>query len=480
MLVETPVGEEEWGLPTPNLEAAFKSTAKYAKSQPLVDERLMNKVFVDFLIPEFWFHMNEANVVSMAEAINDLELSSSPGVPWNLEYGLKRNLLEDPDFVPSCEFEWRELEKANFVSFFKNSTKEEVRLKQKIRENKIRTFTASSVTFTVAGSMMFLDMNEKFYRSYLKHSSAVGINPYNRGWEEVRTYLSVFERGFELDESEYDSSLFQMIFHFILNFRWMCLKEEFKTEEIKVKMENYYRNLVFSVMVLADGSVVLKNTGNPSGSVNTIVDNTLALFMLLSYAWLVLVPDEWKTWNAMKEHTRFVLTGDDNTWTVSEEAMPFFNADSVSHVFSGVGVTTTSPCYDPRPLRELRFLSRRFDVCVTDRDGREVVLPVFGDRGKILASLRYSEKPTDPVYALVRAVGIYTVTWGDPVMRFYMHRYIQWLIRTFGSLFCEDPDWRGALQGYKPDDIMFDFYVYPKKTGKSIVHKAREKETYAS
>ena len=68
--------------------------------------------------------------------------------------------------------------------------------------------------------------------------------------------------------------------------------------------------MVNSVIITADGNIVQKSTGNPSGSVNTISDNTLALYWLLAYAWYLLA-SEGDFLNVTPNHTLVDIVGYD-------------------------------------------------------------------------------------------------------------------------------------------------------------------------
>ena len=122
-------------------------------------------------------------------------------------------------------------------------------------------------------------MNEKFIASHLKTSSVVGMNPFVGGWNELYNKLKSHPMrnrskivGFELDESEYDSSMRTFLFEAICDFRIKCLRVQDRTPENINRIRQYYRNIVNSVIITADGIIVQKHLGNPSGSVNTISD----------------------------------------------------------------------------------------------------------------------------------------------------------------------------------------------------------------
>lgn len=463
-----PLYDERWGLPEPNMTAAYSSLSKYGKSQPCIDDEAAN-LATEFLYTEFYPHMAGSKVISQEEAVQQLDKSTSVGMPYSIQFKNKKEFFAWEEADQVLREAWDHAAEPEWWWIWTNALKEEIRKKEKILENKLRTFTASPVDLTVVGTRLCADMNQKFYDSNLLTASSVGFDPYHGGWNEVYLKLKRHPHCFALDEREYDSSLFVFLFNILFQFRQDCLVTTDPLD--RQRLQVLYQNIVWSVIVTADGLILQKMTGNPSGSINTIVDNTLALFWLLCYAWVKLAPQEFRTHAAFKENVSIVLTGDDNTWSVSDQCVGFFNALSVSQILSELGITTTSDDYLSRPVEDVDYLSRTFNTFLTNSYGKEICVPVL-DREKFIASLRYSEKPVCPIYALTRAVGIYQVSWADEPMRNFMERYILWLVGKYGAVLQNSKEWHDALRGYKPYSKMLQFYVEP---GKSIDYKAREK-----
>jgi len=231
----------------------------------------------------------------------------------------------------------------------------------------------------------------------------------------------------------------------IARFRWQMLRSEDRTPDNEQRLKVYYRNLINTMVLTSEGVLVLKTGGNPSGSVNTISDNTLILYMLLAYAWIMLAPLSFLSYADFDEHLALALCGDDNTWTVSDEALVFFNARSVIEVWKGIGVTTTTDCLDPRPLDELDFLSAH-TVYI---DGQAV--PIY-DRSKLLTSLLYSRAPGDPSMTLCRAAAILRVGWADQQMRDYLNELINFILVEYGRVLADEPEWQRALTQIPTED----------------------------
>ncbi len=452
----------DYGLPTMNLKASYSSLNKYAKPEVTWDESAAAFAY-EAMFQHFHPYMKEAEILSYEEALSAVDTTTSPGFPWNKDFRTKRDLISHPRMA---EFEtytnlWDYLkDNPDYWFVFTNSLKEEIRPEEKIRLNKIRTFTASPFEAVVNGIRLFGDMNEKFYDSHLKTASAVGLNPFEGGWHELYCKLKNHPKvrdgkvfAYELDESEFDSSLRSFLFDNIVKFRIACLKPSLRTPENIARIKNYYRNIVNSVIITADGKIVQKFLGNPSGSVNTISDNTLILYFLLAYAWYVLSPVGQKTISDFWVSVVMALQGDDNTWTVDRETNLFYNAKSVSEVFSVLGVTTTSPCYDPRPLEDVSFLSSDFKCFV----GTICIYNL--DPDKILESMKWTEYPNDAIMTLTRVSGILRVLWPHKQARELCRGIADYLIKEYDSVFLSVKDWLDVKASIWSDFRYLYFYV---------------------
>jgi len=449
------VDRSNWGLPVPNREAAYISLAKYAKDVPALDARQASALngAADWLRRQFGVHMQNSRVKSQEEVVAGLDLSTSPGYPWTRKYANKRAMFENwKDYAQYMEDDWDRLKCNDYVAIFGNSLKEEIRLAEKIDANSLRTFTAGPVEMTIHGNRLFEDMNEKFYASHLKTASVVGFTPWRGGWDTLFRKLKKFNNGFALDESQYDSSLRAYLMWAVAEFRWSMLREEDRTPDTLARLQVYYRNLINTVIITSDGVFIQKQGGNPSGSVNTIVDNTLILFMLLAYGWIMTCPNEMRSYEAFEANLALALCGDDNTWTVSDEALCFFNARSLIEEWAKIGVITTTDCLDPRPVEELDFLSA-FTVFV---DG--VAVPLYS-REKLLTSLLYSRLPGDPSYTLTRASAMLRVGWADVQLRGYLREFISWLLSSYGDVLRDSKEWRDALSAVPHEDELRKFYL---------------------
>jgi len=444
---------ESWGLPRPNAEAAYMSLKKYDKVIPHMEEdqiRDLNLAW-EWTERQFGIYMANSRVKDQAEVIAKLDKQTSPGAPFNVHYKTKKELFEeDPEIVEWLEADWERLASdPDWTSIWVNSLKEELRTGEKLRENSQRTFTAGSVDMTTHGNRLFADMNEKLYASHLRSASTVGWAPMYGNWHRLIKKLDVFPNGYALDESQYDSSLRAFLMWACARLRWRMLRPEDQTEKNYNRIRTLYRNIVNSLIVTQDGVLVLKLGGNPSGSINTISDNTLILYALKAYAWIRnyrkfnerLEPN----YQEFEDNTAKALCGDDNTWTVSNWAHAFYNAYTIIEEWKKIGITTTTDSMEPRAADELDYLSAHTIYI------KGVACPVYDREKLITSSLFCTKKLKSPAHTLTRVAGILVTGWTDIPFRLFARGLIDWLMHNYDHILCNDQDWIIAKCGVMSD-----------------------------
>lgn len=439
----------------PNLEGGFKSISKYDKAQPVLDEAAW-KLSGAWTQMHFSPFMGGSSVVSEDIAIKESKKDTSCGYPWSLEFKDKNAFYASERARPALRSYWdliaTEDSNLTFVPIWTCSEKVELRSLEKIRDNKIRTFTASPVEHSVACNRLCLDMNNRFYSSNNKHWSFVGANKYQQGWNNLYLRLSKHPNGFELDETEYDSSLFARAMWGQRDIRWDMLRHQDKTSENKRRLDAIYESIVNSVIILENGELIRKHTGNPSGSANTIVDNTMILFRLFAYAWILLVEQHYGVSNLrarvradardatfrdegvvfgsyldFMNHVEAALNGDDNTFTCSDKVVGWFNPTTISAIWTAIGVTTKTPCSSPRPVRELTFLSHSFKKADS---GLYFPCP---ETERVLCSLMYGSDRDDVRWHLLRACALRIDSWPNEEVREVLQGYIEHLNYHYGE-----------------------------------------------
>lgn len=465
---------KDWGLPRPNPEAAYLSMKKYDKPITHMSEdevKDMNLAW-SWTEKQFGVYMMNSKVRSQEEVISKLDKRTSPGAPFNVHYKTKKELLEgDEEFAAWLEQDWERLANdPNWTSVWVNSLKEELRPWEKLEQNSLRTFTAGSIDMTVHGNRLFADMNEKLYASHLRSASTVGWAPMFGNWHRLMQKLGVFPNGYALDESQYDSSLRAYLMWACARLRWRMLRPEDQTVENFNRLRTIYRNIVNSLILTQDGVLVMKLGGNPSGSINTISDNTLILYALKSYAWIRTFRKEFPTrqpsYQEFEDNVAKALCGDDNTWTVSDWAHKFYNPYKIIDEWKVLGVTTTTDSMEPRKAEELDYLSAH-TVYVNG-----VMCPVY-DREKLITSTLFcTKKLKSPAHTLTRVAGILVTGWTDIPYRLFARGLIAWLMENFDPILCNDQDWIIAKSGILTDAQLSTLWsgkeFYPQSLSGSI------------
>jgi hypothetical protein len=418
---------------TPNPVAGFKSISKYDKVQPVLDVGAW-ALAGEWTKNHFQAAMSGSRVLSQEVVLVEMDKSTSCGYPWNLKFKDKNDFLADVNARRALEDFWTMLgvpsEEELMVPIWTCTQKCEMRTPEKIADNNLRTFTASPFEHSVNLNRMCLDMNNKFYDSandvdgFTQTWSVVGASKFVSGWDNLYRRLNRLHHAFELDESAFDASLFAEALMGQMEIRWSFLREEDRTPANRLRLERLYASIIHSVIVLENGELIQKHTGNPSGSSNTIVDNTMVLFRLFAYAWIVLCKQQQRptTYEEFMQEVEAALCGDDNTFTVSDEVVGWFNPTTIAPVWSGIGVTTKTPCEQPRPLSEVQFLSQGF--AYHDELGIWVPVP---ETEKVFSSLMYGSEVDDVRWHYLRACALRMDSWGNPECRSVIAAYLEYL-----------------------------------------------------
>lgn len=419
--------------------AGYRSAAKYDRFQPIVDEEAWSMSF-DFMAKHFYPFMCDSRIVEEDLAWEDMNKSSSCGYPWNLVYQNKRDFI-DAKLSVIADF-WEELADGRYadehVPIWSSTCKVELRAIEKLKFfgaefDKLRTFTASPIEHSVNANRMYIDQNNKFYDSAGKHWSFVGATKFHLGFDDAYRRLERHPNAYCLDETNYDASLFERLMYGARDFRWLCFRDEFKTRENFNRHINLYHSIVHSVIVLDSGELCQKHTGNPSGSTNTINDNTLNLYRLLAYSYVCLCKecDREPSYEDFHSNVEALLNGDDNTFTVSDDLNLIFNPRNIARVWGFLGVVTnpSDGIWEARLLSDCDFLSQKF----VPFKGKMLPCP---ETEKVLCSLMYNSDLDDIRWHMLRALALRIDSWPNVECRRIISGYIDYLNVVYQSQLC--------------------------------------------
>lgn len=416
-----------------NLRAGYLSASKYDKGQPKLDEGAW-LLAGDWTKNHFTEFMSNSEVLDLETVLGEIPKTTSPGYPWNRKFVKKSEMLADERACAVFNDYWDLIGTANennIVPIWTCSQKVEMRAIEKLRENSLRTFTACPFELSVATNRLCLDANNGFYLGARSTFSAVGMSKFLSGWDQMyRRMTERFNNAFELDESQYDSSLFRAALFGQRDIRISFLRLEDRTEANVQRMHAVYDSIVNSVIVMDGGELIQKDTGNPSGSSNTVVDNTMILFRLFVYAWILLCREQGRKTEYLDfmKHVCAVLYGDDNTYTCSDEVVGWFEPVNISRIWTAIGITTKTPCEKPRKLEEVAFLSNSFHY--SEDLGMWFPVP---ETDRVLSSLCYGSDVDDVRWHFLRACALRLDSYWNLEVRGVLDSYIAYLNKMHGG-----------------------------------------------
>lgn len=448
------LAEGQFGLTIPNRDAYYKGLSKFCRAQTLDYDHDAFAFAEACVYKHFYQYCKDSKIISVEDAVKRLELSTSCGPPHSTLYKTKREIPFD-DFVRMGKEAVEHLQEDDFYFLTGTSMKEEVRDIERINLNKIRLFNPQSADACVATNVYCGDFNDKFTDCCLKTMSCVGISPFNGGWHQLYCRMNDTTKPNKggYDYANWDATTMTRLMFMNCRFRFLCYREEDRTYHTWVAICNAYKSIIFSIVVLPDGSLEYKPGGNPSGVANTVVDNTLMNAFVVFYNWYRLAPEVDRTYERCLEELFAILYGDDNSDEVSNYAYKFYNPLNLISSCATLGLVLEPDSMLPLTIDQLTFLKSDFRHFING------ICIYHVDPTKSFESLKWSENPDDPIYALVRACGMRIVTWSDEKARSYIDAYIQMIINKFDKNYIGNKDWNSAKCGYHSDQYLMKLYT---------------------
>ena len=208
------------------------------------------------------------------------------------------------------------------------------------------------------------DFNDRFYTLHNTTASSVGMSKFSGGFHLQFSQLLDLDRCASTDAHAWDTSMSFDLLMAIAQFRIDCISCADWTDSIA--MANIYMQVVRSYVMTAQGEIYRKTQGNPSGSCNTIVDNTLGHYVVKAYAWLKLTyptlnPDLADVYYTdFKKNVTMLLFGDDDMMSVSKEASSWFTPSGIVEQTADLGFEFTQENNEYTPILSLSYLSHNF------------------------------------------------------------------------------------------------------------------------
>ncbi len=414
-----PRPEIRWGHSDMSQLAFQKALAKYCRPwEDIVEDDLWAKAGV-------WLHKlispvcSGSSLTPFSHVLDDSELNTSPGPLWRVQFETKGQFIASDIGWDVFHKFWDSLsEPGGELSLWGSYLKDEIRLQEKIDDSKTRLFLIAPVEHHISMSVMCSDFNQRIIdaASSGRTPVAVGMNIYNGGFCELglnlRTHSTSKHGPFFADVSGWDTLYKTYFAKVILWLRFSMLRPEERTWENFHRLINLYRDNIWTPVVLPDGAVVFV-LHQPSGQLNTAMDNSLALTLIFVYAYL--------TSGCPHDFTYFIRNvflrtfGDDSAVASLD---PRFNPDHVKSVFEEIG-------YEVEFSHYWEFLGHF--ICWSE--SLSVYVPVFPYH-KAIASLCLSGSPN--ISKLVsKAMSVRMLVFSNAEAFALVDAYCLWLLDRF-------------------------------------------------
>jgi len=245
---------------------------------------------------------SQLRVLSIDEAVAALRGSSVTGWPWSQRHALKSQLYADP----VCMRWYSEVFEPSFATatpvyaFLTQALKREPRhfskldapsasapngVNQAIRsvfgDDAFRVLMCKRLCGSFNDAVVERSYNGVVGRCF----SVVGMSPFAGNFGRM---VKKFEgmSAYELDGKKWDASMFPAALQEICRLRVALMGKAYNEEQV-TSLQNYYVSITCCLIVMPDGRVVWKITGQPSGQANTTIDNTIFTIFVNLYGFHV-------------------------------------------------------------------------------------------------------------------------------------------------------------------------------------------------
>lgn len=458
---EDPGSYDSYVIVPKRLDLAVSAIKRYDRvADPFSD--LVKKYYniaEEWLDKEFGPYLAGSRVCSFDEIMKHLWPLKSPGYPWTLKYMSKLEywMSEDDKYF---EKYWDVLSTPDYYRTLCSVViKEEMRSREKLEEKSVRTIVSMDVNHIVAHLILCKDQNERLINTHLKHSSALGINLFSGGFNNLNNKMSKhgdMRATIELDGKKFDGRFRRFCFEKIRNFRFKCLSAEYRTPENFQRLKNLYEDLVSGPLVNVDGHVFARNAGNPSGQACTTPDNTLKNFMDMVVLWHLIMPSEYHSYELFKQFLIMCINGDDINLSVHPSIQDQFNVKAIREFMGQIDMEYHFASEEFRHNHECEFLGHAFKLCNIPSCGYAMYLPTIDCEKMRTSALIYNERHTWQE-TVVRACALRTETFACDSCRDWFGRLIDHLRNSLRQ-HVDHPDWTVCWSNFQSDAEFWRLY----------------------
>nr|YP_010088127.1 NIb [Dendrobium chlorotic mosaic virus] len=421
-------------------ESFIKDFLKY--STPIIIGEVDCSIFesaLKFLIHKMEsLNFGECNFVTDTDSIfQSLNMKAAVGALYS---GKKRDYfseftdtMKDDIIFESCKRLY-----CGKMGIWNGSLKAELRSKEKVLLKKTRTFTSAPIDSLLAGKVCVDDFNNRFYDLFLQGPWTVGISKFMKGWHALMEKLPEGWIYCDADGSRFDSSLSPYLINSVLRVRSHFMERW----EVGLQMlSNFYTEVIYTPILVPDGTVVKKFKGNNSGQPSTVVDNSLMVIMAVYYA-LAKNQIELQT---SEEKFVFFVNGDDLLIAVH----PMFEhiLENFRESFATLGLD-----YDfssrHRSKSDIWFMSHNAIL----KDG--IYIPKL-EKERIVSILQW-DRSSEPIHRAEAICAAMIEAWGYDELLREIRLFYHWLVTTQPAFI--QLDMNGTLP-YLSESALRNLYV---------------------
>lgn len=239
--------------------------------------------------PCVWTLPNDyLSFASFKRAVGGLEMSSSPGIPYQREATTNREWLKYNGFS-MCEIQlsrlWVDVQSViddTWDHYLRSFIKMEPHTKKKVAEKRWRLIMAASLPVQVLWHMLFDYQNDKEIENSLQIPSQQGIVLVKGSWERYLRSWQYNGTVQGLDKSAWDWTAPYWAIEFDLQFRYSLGRGREMTSWLKLAKQLYRHMFVNARIVTSDGLIYQQTVPGvmKSGCVNTISTNSHCQILL--------------------------------------------------------------------------------------------------------------------------------------------------------------------------------------------------------
>jgi hypothetical protein len=471
---EDPKSYMDYAVVPKRLNDSYRSVKRYDRDpDPLSDvTKAQYDVAFSWLSMEMSPSLGGSRVMSYDEVVEWLRPMKSPGLPWTQLYPFKCDYWMSPhsDFYAKY---WDVLSTPDYIrSLCSVSIKEEVRPVCKIEIGNVRTIVAMDTNHVQAHLQLYLHQNQRLVATCGQHSMCLGQNLLNGQADKLVGSMSLFgpKSVLEVDGDKFDSRKKRYQLEKVEEFRFGLLAKEFQTAANRVRSKNLYEELISAPVVLPNGHVFGRASGNPSGQGCTTPDNCFLNYTDWAVLFQKLVPVEFHTYECWKAFIKLIICGDDINVAAAECVREYITPARIRAVAPEIGMVYTFGSEEYRDAVECPFLGHSFKEVAIPGLPHTMVLPVITCE-RMRSNMLVDNAAQTLEMTIIRACGLRNETFACESCREWFQSLIDYL-RDLSSK-SVSPEITLAWKSWLPDLSLWKLYT-GRTCGSEVVDRAEE------